>query len=123
MKTIIGLFIFFLFLSCNENKYASLETKKDFNFGERKIGDTIICEFKLKNVSKIPLKIEQIATSCGCTVAKITDSVIMMNESKILTVNFIPTPNKIGNVKNSIVINSNTNPNFTVLHIIGKINN
>ena len=112
-----------LLCSCVKDKeiYAIPIVEKTHNFGNIGVYDTINYDFVIKNISQVPLKIKQIGTSCGCTAAIISDSVISNNNIAKIHVKFIPNIRKIGKVKNSIVIKANTNPEFTTLYLIGKV--
>lgn len=121
---IINLSIFFLlFISCNEkNKhYATIKYTKEIDFGTIHSQDTVTKTFKIKNISENSLKINQIKTSCGCTVAKVNDSIVKKNESTDIIVQFIADNDKIGKINKSVVIDANTNPNFTVLYLKGIV--
>ncbi|MEN9928428.1 MAG: hypothetical protein RLZZ231_349, partial [Bacteroidota bacterium] len=62
-----------------------------------------------------------IKTSCGCTVAKIQDSIIARkSDSKIIT-QYIAESDDIGLIEKSIVVEANTNPVFTVLYLKGNV--
>lgn len=110
-----------MFFSCNKDETAKIEVNKEINFGVIKVNDTIKKSFVIKNNSSIDLKIKDIKSSCGCTVAKLKDSLIKENESTDLIVEFIANKDKIGKIKNSIVVEANTNPVFTVLYLTGTV--
>ena len=110
-----------IFLSCNKDKTASIDVNKEINIGVVKVGDTIKKTFLIKNSSSTDLKIKNIKSSCGCTVAKLNDSIIIENGITNLIVEFIADKDKIGKVKNSIVVEANTNPVFTVLYLTGTV--
>ncbi|MDP3917181.1 MAG: DUF1573 domain-containing protein [Nanoarchaeota archaeon] len=46
--------------------------------------------FKVKNIGKETLKIDDISTSCGCTTAEISEKTILQNQEAVLTVHFDP---------------------------------
>lgn len=111
-----------IFFSCsNKDKTANISVNKVINFGLVKVNDTIKKSFLIKNNSSVDLKIKAIKSSCGCTVAKLNDSIIKENESTDLIVEFVADKDKIGKIKNSIVVEANTNPVFTVLYLIGSV--
>lgn len=124
-KFIIFLITIVLSISCNkqEPKFAIIETEKEFNFGAIAIGETINHIFKIKNISKKTLKITQVGTSCGCTAAIINDSIADCEEIAILKVRFVADKNKKGKINNSIVIEANTNPPYTVFYLKGSVTN
>jgi hypothetical protein len=123
MRNSIFLLIFLLICSCNikSKSIAEIELIKVKNFGTIKVGDTVNSTFYVKNTSEIPLKIINIKTSCGCTVAKIQDSIIARkSDSKIIT-QYIAESDDIGLIEKSIVVEANTNPVFTVLYLKGIV--
>jgi PBP1b-binding outer membrane lipoprotein LpoB len=111
----------FFFISCSNEKTSKIEYKKNIDFGSVNIGDTVIKTFSLKNVSTNQLKISQIKTSCGCTLAILKDSLIDENKSAEISVEFIANKDKKGKIKNSIVVEANTDPVFTVLYLTGIV--
>ncbi|MBM6499173.1 DUF1573 domain-containing protein [Flavobacterium macrobrachii] len=101
---------------------ATIEVdKNEFNFGKIKVNDTVDVKFKLKNSSSNSLIIKKIKTSCGCTVAKLKDSLINPNDYAVIEAKFISDNDNKGTVSKSIVIEANTQPNFTVLYLKGKV--
>jgi hypothetical protein len=69
-------------------------------------GNPLIKIFLIKNIGNKPLQIYQVRTSCGCTAALISDSVIAPNKIARLRVEFNPT-GYIGEVTKYIYISSN----------------
>lgn len=111
--------------SCNSSKsdFAVIEARKEFDFGNITLNDTVNHVFRIKNISEVPLKISEIGTSCGCTGAIVSDSIVEKNEFAEIKVQFIPKKEKTGKIKNSVVIEANTNPSFTALYITGNVSN
>lgn len=122
---IILLIFSIMCLGCKKEvlNYARLDVVKEFNFGSLKVKDTLKHIYKIKNISETPLKISQIGTSCGCTGAIISDSIIGKNEFAEIEVKFIPKKEQLGKISNSIVIEANTNPPFTTLYLNGFVTN
>lgn len=121
---IVGLLILLtVFVGCKKSQpeFALLETDKEFDFGSITLKDTIKHTFKIKNISNLPLKISEIGTSCGCTGAIVSDSIIEKNEFAEIKVQFIPKKEQIGKITNSIVIEANTNPPFTTIYLNGIV--
>jgi hypothetical protein len=120
-------FFFFVLLliaaSCkNENNgSANIEVNKTQTFGTIKVGDTISKTFIIKNISDNTLKIKDIKSSCGCTIAKIKDSLVKGNNSTEIIATYTAGKDVKGDVSKSIVIDANTNPRFTVLYLKGKV--
>lgn len=121
---IVGfLLIVALCVSCKKSlpDFALLETEKEFDFGTITLNDTVKHTFKIKNISDLPLKISEIGTSCGCTGAIVSDSIVEKNEFAEIEVQFIPKKEQMGKIANSIVIEANTNPPFTTLYLNGIV--
>nr|WP_322551563.1 DUF1573 domain-containing protein [Flavobacterium sp. LB-N7T] len=91
------------------------------NFGTIKVGDTIKKTFFVKNLSENTLKIKNLKTSCGCTVAKIKDSLIEKGAGTSIIAQYIAEPDDVGLIEKSIIIEANTDPTFTVLYLKGKV--
>lgn len=118
----ISLFVLISFVfGCKKDEFSKFDSIKTHNFGTAKIGDTIKYEFKLKNVSDNLLKINQIGTSCSCTGAIISDSIVKKNNFAIISITYVPTDENKGFVKNSIVVEANTNPIFSTLYLEGNV--
>ena len=124
---LILLFLFLILCSCNskkENTITKIEIlDKEFNFGKATLKDTIVHTFKIKNLTNTKLKINNLATSCGCTTIGKIDSIANKNEIIEVKLQFIPKKEQIGNqVTNSVVVEMNTEPPFTVFRLKGKVN-
>lgn len=120
---IIPLVILFLLISCSKKEatFATIQTDKEFDFGTIAQKDTVNHIFKIQNTSDSPLKISQIGTSCGCTGAIISDSIISKNDFAEIKVRFIPKKEQTGKISNSIVVEANTNPPYTTLYLNGTV--
>lgn len=124
MKNNIFLFaIILIFASCTQkdNAIAKIEVDKTQNFNTIKAGDTISKTYVIKNVSDNNLEIKQVKSSCGCTIAKIKDSIVEGGSSTKIVATYTADKDVEGRVKKSIVIDANTSPRFTVLYLEGKV--
>lgn len=123
MRNSIYLLIITIICSCNikSKRIAEIEIIRVQNFDTIKVGDTVRSIFKLKNTSEIPLKINNVKTSCGCTVAKIQDSILDPNSESKINTQYIAQSDDVGLIEKSIVIEANTNPVFTVLYLKGNV--
>lgn len=123
MKNSIFLILSLLLFSCNRktNNLSEIEINKIQNFGVIKVGDTIKKTFYLKNSSEKTLIIKDLKTSCGCTVAKIKDSLIEKGTGTSIITQYIAEPDDIGLIEKSIIIEANTDPTFTVLYLKGEV--
>ena len=126
MNKIYILFILLLFNHCtnkknNLNEIALIKIdQKEFSYGNASLKDTIVHTFKIKNISDNDLKIKKVATSCGCTSIGFSDSIASKNEYIYFKLQYIPNKNDFGEIINSLVVESNTNPSFTVFRL--KVN-
>lgn len=123
-KLLIIFFLTLILVSCEEKfkKTATVKLiEKEFNFGKISLNDTIIHTFEIQNVSKIPFKVKQIGTSCGCTTSNFTKEEVNLNEFAIIEASFIPNKDKIGKVKESIVIDCNVEQGFITFYLTGEI--
>jgi hypothetical protein len=66
----------------------SPENSLEWDFGKVKAGDVVTHEFIFKNGGDKPLKIINVATSCGCTASKIKKDLLAPDESTSLSVSF-----------------------------------
>ena len=124
-KIIYLLFILTSLICCKKENFELPKAKfiNKVNFGKIKYGQKIIKTFNIENISKENIIIYDIKTSCGCTVPKISDSLILPNTVKKINVEYSPKLKDIGIVKHSIVIKANTTPSFLVLYLEGKVTN
>ena len=123
MRNSIYLLIITIICSCNikSKRIAEIEIIRVQNFDTIKVGDTVRSIFKFKNTSEIPLRINNVKTSCGCTVAKIQDSILEPNSESKINTQYIAQSDDVGLIEKSIVIEANTNPVFTVLYLNGNV--
>lgn len=63
-------------------------TPKYFDFGDIKYGDVVQHTFIVKNIGDAVLEIKRIATSCGCTTAKVDNDNILPGEETNLIVTY-----------------------------------
>ena len=119
-KLYVTIIIFLIIVSCkSKNSYAIIEVNSRIDIGKIKLNDTILTKFFLKNISDNDLKIKNVKTSCGCTIAKLKDSIIKPNDSSFVEIKFIA--ENIGSINKSIIIDANTKDNFTVLYLKGNV--
>lgn len=126
MNKIFMVFVLIMLNSCINKKNKSNEIalikvdQKEFNYGNARLKDTIVHTFNIKNISDNDLKIKKVATSCGCTSIGFSDSIASKNEYIYFKVQYIPNINDFGEITNSLVVESNTKPSFTVFRL--KVN-
>jgi len=123
LNKVVLLCLTLIMYSCKKTEnFASIKIEhKEINFGTISSKDTVTKIFKLYNSSDVPLKISKVGTSCGCTGAILSDSIIKTGDFAEIQATFIPRPGEAGVVKNSIVVRSNTSPSFTTLYLKGNV--
>ena len=99
---------------------AFFETK-EYDFGTLEQGIKKSCDFQLTNKGKTPLHIRTTKTSCGCTIIKLTDKVVLPGQTLPIQIIFDST-GKMGfqNKTVTIITNDPKNPE-TTLRIKGEI--
>jgi hypothetical protein len=108
-------------IACIEgNSIAKIEFPKEVDFGIIRKGDTINKEIIIKNVSEKTLIIKNLHSSCNCTAVKLKDSVIDTDSETIITATFVANGSN-NNFEESIVLESNTKPIFSIINLKGKI--
>lgn len=93
----------------------------DFHdFGKLNEGEKVTFAFKFKNTGKAPLIINNVSTSCGCTVSSYPQKPIIPGERASIDVSF-DSEGKHGFQSKSITVNTNAQPQVTTLHIQSQI--
>lgn len=99
MKKVFFLFlILLLFTSCyatdnawQKTQEINLETASDpykWDFGRVKEGEVLLHEFTFKNNYEVKINIEDVTTSCGCTVSEVKNRSLAPGEETIISVKF-----------------------------------
>ncbi|MDD4980951.1 MAG: DUF1573 domain-containing protein [Candidatus Omnitrophica bacterium] len=73
-----------------QNLLAPLQTADNYSwdFGKRQEGEVLKHAFTFKNDSKQTIKINEVNTSCGCTVSKVEKKVLLSGEATAIEVQF-----------------------------------
>jgi len=61
---------------CSGGKPGITVSEQRHDFGRIKQGDVVTTELAVRNIGKTVLKIESVATSCGCTSARVEPKII-----------------------------------------------
>jgi len=93
-----------------------------YDFGEVLNGDTVSHVFAFSNVGTEPLIINDISTSCGCTVANWSKKPVMVGERGFVHVKFSKRHDP-GLHQKIFVVKANTKDPYTVLKILAKVSN
>jgi len=89
--------------------------RPDFDFGKTWNGLKVQHSFVLRNEGSAPLVIDRVRSSCGCTVALLSDREILPGEEAELSATFDPTRFH-GNVVKTLYVYSN-DPAFKVVQL------
>ena len=115
-KKIFFLSIYFLSLNfiLSQNQEAEIKFyDKIINYGEIKKGSNGIRTFKFKNIGKSNLTIIKVYSSCGCTIPKKPQNPILPGDEGEIQVKY--DTNRIGPIRKTITVESNSNITPTVL--------
>lgn len=117
---LIAVFVF----SCvfYSNAQADIQFKESgHDFGTIKAGtDTLWYNFSFTNTGNEPLQIQDVKTSCDCTLAQWPKTPIMPGKTAIVRGGF-KIENKSGVFEKNIIVITNTSPATTILSIKGNI--
>lgn len=91
-----------------------------YDWGTVKQGDAVNHTYKFTNTGKTPLVITNAKASCGCTVPNWTKDPVAPGKTGEIKVKF-DSAGKSGQVTKTITVTANTEPENTVLTILGKI--
>lgn len=114
-------------VSCSEKsgnkpdkKTARIEFKDtSHDFGELKFGGDGSCEFIFKNTGKSPLILDNVKSTCGCTVPEWTkEPVIASGNGKI---RIIYDTHRVGVFSKTLIVYSNASNSPVRLFIKGKV--
>jgi len=90
------------------------------DFGKLNEGEKVTYAFKFKNTGKAPLIINNVSTSCGCTVSSYPKKPIKPGEGASIDISF-DSEGKHGFQSKSITVYTNTQPPVTTLQIQSQI--
>ena len=91
-----------------------------YDFGTVIEGKKVIYNFRFKNAGKKPLVVLSASASCGCTIPEKPERPILPGDTGFIKVVF-NSAGKIGYNQKSISVIANTNPDFPILVLTGKV--
>jgi|JI8StandDraft_2_1071088.scaffolds.fasta_scaffold14699_2 hypothetical protein len=110
------------FKSTNEINKAVIEVQNTTrDFGKIPQGKPVTAEFTVKNTGKTPLVMENIQTSCGCTLADFTRTPIAPNQTGYVKVTY--NANAVGSFTKTATITSNAENKSLILTLKGEVVN
>ncbi len=131
MRKYLSLVLLIFIFACNQNDKNSQEinpddttkvefTDKVFDFGTIIQGESVKHTYKFKNTGNKPLVINEVHSSCGCTVPSYSDEPIKPQSEGFIKVTF-NSAGKSGNQYKVVTIVTNTNPDLNELVIKGTV--
>jgi hypothetical protein len=104
----------------DESSKASIEwIKKMHDFGKIAKNEPVKAEFEFKNNSLVPLVINYVKPSCGCTVANYPKEPVQPGKTAKIAVGF--DAKRAGYFTKSVTVGSNATEGKTVLYIKGEV--
>ena len=91
-----------------------------FNFGTITEGEKVEYSYRFKNTGTNPLMIFSASAACGCTVPEKPEAPILPGETGFIKVVFNSSGKK-GHNEKDVTVNSNANPAFPLLKLIGEV--
>ena len=120
-------FFFVMLLSCVTFSFAQSEAKIEFDkhtydFGTFTVNNPVQeATFNFTNEGKSPLVINQVVTSCGCTVATYTKKPIAPGQAGVVKVKYNGTGRFPSHIKKMITVRTNGVPEMVRLYIEGEM--
>ena len=128
MKFLVQIFILVLFVNIafSQDKDSNTKAKADIifdkaihNFGKIEYGKEVTYLFEFKNVGKKALVIQNLETSCGCTIADKPERPIRPKEIAYITV--VYNADEEGKFQKSIKVYSNAVTSPYIVYIKGVV--
>lgn len=122
MKAIVSLIIIILagFTTVSAQNKAKFQFKTEvIDYGEIQKGSDGLRVFEFKNIGDAPLVIENVYSSCGCTVPSWTKSPVAPGESGKIEVKY--NTDIVGPIRRTISIYSNADEATKAVKIKGKV--
>ena len=126
MKRIIGIIGFLIFMNTyqtiNAQPLADIKFEKmDYSFGKiKEEGGLATYNFKFTNTGKIPLTIQGVQASCGCTTPEWSQEPILPGKTGFIKISYNP-EQRPGIFTKSITVNANIPKGTVVLTISGDV--
>ncbi len=91
--------------------------KMEHDFGVVKPESVSITEFTVTNTGTLPLIIEDVSASCGCTTPQKPENPIAPGQSDVIKVEFKPKATQLGAQNKTVTVKSNTQGGITILKV------
>lgn len=122
MKNLIAITVFVLagFATAQAQKTAKMEFKSEtIDYGEIKKGSDGVRIFEFTNTGDAPLVIEDVKSSCGCTVPTKPEKPILPGETGKIEVKY--DTNRVGPIRKTVTVYSNSEEPVKALKIKGTV--
>lgn len=132
MKKLFLIFAVALFSSFSIHAQTELDVNENPNAPEIKFESTVydygkiengadgMCTFKFKNIGKEPLRLTNVRSSCGCTVPKYSQDLVLPGKSGTIQVKY--DTKRTGVINKQITVTSNAKTSTVILSIKGEVN-
>tara|TARA_B100000929_G_C15369399_1_gene373822 strand:- start:362 stop:754 length:393 start_codon:yes stop_codon:yes gene_type:complete len=116
----IAIFVFAGLATAQAQKTAKIEFKSEtIDYGEIMKGSDGLRVFEFTNVGDAPLVIEDVKSSCGCTVPKKPEEPIMPGEAGKIEVKY--DTKRVGPIRKTVTVYSNSDEPVKALKIKGLV--
>lgn len=116
----IAIFVFAGFATAQAQKTAKMEFKSEtIDYGEIKKGSDGVRVFEFTNTGTAPLVIEDVKSSCGCTVPKKPEEPILPGETGQIEVKY--DTKRVGPIRKTVTVYSNAEEPVKALKIKGTV--
>lgn len=122
MKKLIAIAIFVLagVATAQAQKIAKMEFKSEtIDYGEIKKGSDGVRVFEFTNIGDAPLVIQEVKSSCGCTVPKKPEEPVMPGERGKIEVKY--DTKRVGPIRKTVTVYSNSDVPVKALKIKGTV--
>jgi hypothetical protein len=122
MKKLIAIAIFVCaaFTTAQAQKTAKMEFKSEtIDYGEIKKGSDGVRVFEFTNTGDAPLVIEDVKSSCGCTVPKKPEAPVLPGETGKIEVKY--DTKRVGPIRKTVTVYSNSDVPVKALKIKGNV--
>lgn len=121
LATIVMLISFGGILSGAMAKAVIKYDKVTNDFGTFPESKVVECVFTFTNSGDEPLVIQQVITTCGCTIAEYTKTPVKPGKQGVIKVKYNGKGKAKGKFKKAINVRTNATNNFTRLYITGDM--
>ena len=113
-----------VFQSCSDNIKKDMPilsfAADTLKFVNLKTNDSLLLEYKFKNLGEANLKILDVGVECGCTKPSYDTINYTPKSNGVIRLKFLSTGDT-GKVIKTVVVKANTNPALKVLYLTGNV--